>query len=70
MIRAPLYLVLVVLSGPERCGVYDHFGSADELSAWVAARGPARIGVNMAADIGGADVEWLYPVADRILVIK
>lgn len=41
--------------GPERCGVYDHFGSADELAAWVAARGPARIGVNMAADIGGAD---------------
>ncbi len=41
--------------GPEQCGVYDHFGSADEVAAWVAARDPARIGVNMAEHIGGAD---------------
>jgi len=41
--------------GPEQCGVYDHFGSADELADWVAARDPVRIGVNMAEHIGGAD---------------
>lgn len=39
----------------ERCGVYDHFGSADSLRVYVAARDPQRIGVNMAASIGGAD---------------
>lgn len=39
----------------ERCGVYDRFGPADSLSAYVAARDPQRIGVNMAASIGGAD---------------
>ena len=41
--------------GPEQCGVYDHFGSADELAAWVSERDPSRIGVNMAEHIGGAD---------------
>lgn len=39
----------------EQCGVYDHFGGADELQAWIAERDPQRIGVNMAASIGGAD---------------
>ncbi len=39
----------------EECGVYDYFGGADELSEYVAARDPARIGVNMASSIGGAD---------------
>jgi Xaa-Pro aminopeptidase len=39
----------------EECGVYDHFGSADALAEYVAARDPARIGVNMASSIGGAD---------------
>ena len=39
----------------EECGVYDHFGGADELAAFVAERDPRRIGVNMAASIGGAD---------------
>ena len=39
----------------ERCGVYDHFGSAASLADFVATRDPARIGVNMAASIGGAD---------------
>ncbi|MDT8321132.1 MAG: M24 family metallopeptidase [Xanthomonadales bacterium] len=39
----------------EQCGVYDHFGGADELQAYVAERDPQRIGVNMAASIGGAD---------------
>ena len=37
------------------CGVYDHFGSADSLAEYVAERDPRRIGVNMAASIGGAD---------------
>lgn len=41
--------------GPEQCPVYDHVGGADELASWVAARAPARIGVNMAEHIGGAD---------------
>ncbi len=40
---------------PEQCGVYDHFGAPDELAAWVRERDPRRIGVNMAASIGGAD---------------
>jgi Xaa-Pro aminopeptidase len=35
--------------------VYDHFGSPDELPAFVAARDPERIAVNMAESIGGAD---------------
>ena len=39
----------------EQCGVYDHFGSAASLAEYVAERDPARIGVNMAASIGGAD---------------
>ena len=39
----------------EQCGVYDHFGSAASLAEFVAERDPARIGVNMAASIGGAD---------------
>lgn len=39
----------------EQCGVYDHFGSAASLRDYVAARDPQRIGVNMAASIGGAD---------------
>jgi len=39
----------------EECGVYDHFGSADELAAYVADRDPRRIGINMAESIGGAD---------------
>lgn len=40
---------------PEACGVYDHFGGADELADWIRARDPRRIGVNMAESIGGAD---------------
>jgi len=40
---------------PEQCGVYDHFGGPDELAVWVRARDPRRIGVDMAASIGGAD---------------
>ena len=39
----------------EQCGVYDHFGSAASLRDYVAERDPERIGVNMAASIGGAD---------------
>ena len=39
----------------ERCGVYDHFGSAGELADYVARRDPGRIGVNIAESIGGAD---------------
>jgi len=39
----------------EECGVYDHFGGADELAEYVAQRDPGRIGVNMAESIGGAD---------------
>ena len=39
----------------EECGVYDYFGGAGELAAFVAERDPARIGVNMAESIGGAD---------------
>lgn len=39
----------------ERCGVYDQFGAAAELTDFVRARDPLRIGVNMAASIGGAD---------------
>ena len=39
----------------EECGVYDHFGSAASLGDFVAERDPARIGVNMAESIGGAD---------------
>ena len=41
--------------GYEQCGVYDYFGGAGELSVYVAERSPQRIGVNMAAAIGGAD---------------
>lgn len=39
----------------ERCGVYDHFGSAASLREYVSERDPERIGVNMAESIGGAD---------------
>lgn len=39
----------------EQCDVYDHFGSAGELAAYVAERDPQRIGVNIAESIGGAD---------------
>jgi Xaa-Pro aminopeptidase len=39
----------------EKCGVYDYFGGAGELAAYVTERDPARIGVNMAESIGGAD---------------
>lgn len=39
----------------ERCGTYDHFGSAASLREYVAERAPERIGVNMAESIGGAD---------------
>ena len=39
----------------EQCGVYDYFGSAEELTDFVAERNPNRIGVNIAESIGGAD---------------
>ncbi|MDG2090282.1 MAG: M24 family metallopeptidase [Gammaproteobacteria bacterium] len=39
----------------EQCGVYDYFGGPDELTDYVAARNPDRIGINMANSIGGAD---------------
>ena len=39
----------------EECGVYDYFGGAEELAAYVSRRDPATIGVNMAESIGGAD---------------
>jgi Xaa-Pro aminopeptidase len=39
----------------EQCGVYDHFGAAEDLATYVAERDPRRIGVNMAESIGGAD---------------
>lgn len=39
----------------EGCGVYDRFGGAGELAAYVAEVSPERIGVNMASSIGGAD---------------
>lgn len=61
----------------EECGVYDHFGSAEELPAYVAERDPERIGVNMAGSIGGADglshtsylhlQEILGPYGDRLV---
>jgi len=41
--------------GPEACPVYDHIGVANGLEAWVRARSPRRIGLNMASSIGGAD---------------
>jgi Xaa-Pro aminopeptidase len=63
---------------PEACGVYDHFGGADELAGWIRARDPQRIGVNMAESIGGADglshTSYLHlrsvlgaPYADRLV---
>jgi Xaa-Pro aminopeptidase len=63
---------------PEGCGVYDHFGAADEVAAWVRERDPQRIGVNVAASIGGADglshTSWEHlrsllgpPWADRLV---
>ena len=62
----------------EQCGVYDHFGSAASLAEYVAERDPERIGVNMAASIGGADglshTSYLHlrevlgtPYADRLV---
>ncbi len=62
----------------EQCGVYDHFGSAASLHDYVAERDPERIGVNMAASIGGADglshTSYLHlreelgaPYADRLV---
>lgn len=62
----------------EECGVYDHFGGADELADLVRSHDPERIGVNMAASIGGADglshTSWLHlrevlgaPYADRLV---
>ena len=62
----------------EGCGVYDRFGSADELAAFVSERDPDRIGVNMATSIGGADglshTSYLHlretlgdPYADRLV---
>ena len=39
----------------EQCGVYDYFGSAEELADFVTERNPDRIGVNIAESIGGAD---------------
>jgi Xaa-Pro aminopeptidase len=61
----------------EECGVYDHFGAAEELASYVAARDPGRIGVNMAASIGGADglshtsylhlVDVLGPFGERLV---
>ena len=62
----------------EQCDVYDHFGSAASLAEYVAERDPERIGVNMAASIGGADglshTSYLHlrevlgtPYADRLI---
>ena len=61
----------------EQCGVYDYFGSAEELSDFVAERNPNRIGVNIAESIGGADglshtsylhlKERLGPYGDRLV---
>ncbi len=62
----------------EQCGVYDHFGSASSLAEYVTERNPERIGVNMAASIGGADglshTSYLHlreilgaPYADRLV---
>jgi Xaa-Pro aminopeptidase len=62
----------------EECGVYDRFGGADELAAFVRERAPQRIGVNMAGSIGGADglshTSYLHlrevlgpPYADRLV---
>ena len=36
-------------------GAYDHYGSSDELAAFVADRDPQRIGINVSRSIGGAD---------------
>ena len=35
--------------------MYDYFGGAEELTAYVVERDPQRIGVNIAESIGGAD---------------
>ena len=61
----------------EQCGVYDYFGSAGELTDFVAERNPDRIGVNIAESIGGADglshtsylhlKERLGPYGDRLV---
>jgi Xaa-Pro aminopeptidase len=61
----------------EQCGVYDYFGSAGELTDFVAERNPDRIGVNIAESIGGADglshtsylhlKEKLGPYGDRLV---
>ena len=39
----------------EEGGAYDYFGSAAELKAFVEARDPKRIGLNISKNIGGAD---------------
>ncbi|MEQ8417467.1 MAG: M24 family metallopeptidase [Imperialibacter sp.] len=39
----------------EEGGAYDYFGSASELKAFVEARDPKKIGLNMSKNIGGAD---------------
>ena len=65
----------------EQCGVYDHVGAAGELADFVRRHDPARIGVNMAASIGGADglshTSYLHlretlgaPWADRLVTAE
>ncbi|MEW6322817.1 MAG: M24 family metallopeptidase [Acidobacteriota bacterium] len=39
----------------DQSGAYDHFGPASSLAAFVKARDPKRIGVNMSDEIGPAD---------------
>ena len=39
----------------EEGGTYDYFGSGDELKAFVEARNPKRIGLNISKNFGGAD---------------
>lgn len=39
----------------EEGGTYDYFGSKDELKAFVDARNPKKIGLNISKSIGGAD---------------
>ncbi|MEO9647244.1 MAG: M24 family metallopeptidase [Ekhidna sp.] len=39
----------------EEGGTYDYFGSVDELKAFVMARNPQRIGLNISKNMGGAD---------------
>ena len=39
----------------EKGDIYDYFGSANELKAFVEARNPKRIGLNISKNFGGAD---------------